>query len=150
MGQRSYILVLEESAHGEFGEGIFLYTHWGGKRLPLLVRTVLALRLNWECPPILTRLLFSRMTAGIDDSDLNFGISHGPFDTDFNVLVIDVEAQSVLMCEEERILLDGVHEATLAKWSFEEYIHADAKDILAAWTSKFPEPAVQTSTVEVG
>lgn len=148
MGLRGYILLLEEAEEGKGVEGVYLYTHWGGRLLPLLVRVVLSKRLGWDCPPYLGRLLFSAMTHGKDETDLNFGIGASPFETDFKALVIDGAARKVMICDDDTLLKEGLEQSVIAEWSFEQFIDTDAEKILGPWNSEFQESVESTSSAE--
>jgi hypothetical protein len=148
MGHRAYLLVLEDLPSTLPVTGVYFYTHWGGKLLPLLVREALSKRIGWDSPPFLAGLFFKTMTAGKAESDLGFGIAAGPFETEFNVMVVDPFTKRVLICDDDTMMEKGVEAAAIGSWSFEEFIDSDNGLILEAWNTRRPDYSGVAERVE--
>lgn len=121
--ERANVLVKDEQ-----DPGVFLYTHSGGPRLPLLVRGALMRRQRWNQAPYLARLIFSGMTWGSSQGDAGFGISSILGDNNYPVIVVDTAKQTVSYISED----DAREKRTDrpgASWSFEEYVQAPARAI---------------------
>src|SRR6267142_6347765 len=91
MGDRANVFVKEDTS----GEGVFLYTHWGGRDLPKLVQEVLSLRERWSDPSYLARMIFSRMIKGEERGTTGYGISQKVGDGEDRVIKVDTVKQEV-------------------------------------------------------
>jgi len=88
----------------EHDQDIFLYTHWEGHTLPILVGRVLARRTRWRDAHYLARMVFSEMIAVDLRGDGNFGISTIHRGADYPLLTLHVDRQEVeAECRTERV-----------------------------------------------
>jgi len=109
MGDRGNIVIRERN-----GGEIYLYTHWGGSSLPLVLRSALdRSRDRWDDESYLARIIFSEMIAGDVHGTTGYGISTYRVDENHPDIVVDIAAQRVRM---------GV----LSR-SFDEYVRMDAQ-----------------------
>lgn len=108
MGDRGQIVVRENA-----GKPVYLYAHNKGWCLRDILKAALAKRARWDDAPYLTRIIFSEMVKGHEDSYTGFGISASAF-RDASAINIDVGAQTV----------DGV--------SFETFIAPDLFSLLGS------------------
>jgi hypothetical protein len=135
MGDRANIVVLQpkgdkvaQATNALFAkdrERIYLYSHWGGSDLPLVLQSVLARKARWSDHAYLTRMIFSAMINGDNEGETGYGISTDRPDNEHDYLVVDCDTQSVSRVEE-----DGGK--VVRKWSFEKFI---ALDIAQAFKS---------------
>lgn len=56
------------------GDGVYLYTHWGGARLPETVRQALARADSLSDDQYLARVVFCTMIKGHEDEQAGFGL----------------------------------------------------------------------------
>lgn len=66
MGDRGNIYVADA--------GVYLYTHWDGSNLPIVVKRTLQREERWDDPPYLARILFQEL-IGDDKEATGYGIS---------------------------------------------------------------------------
>lgn len=92
MGDRANIQVVE----GRCTPSIFLYTHWSGSDLPIILRNALKRgKDRWEDPPYLTRIIFSEMSQKDVMGELGYGISMQICDGEDKILIVDCEQKTV-------------------------------------------------------
>ena len=108
MGDRGLVNVAE----GQDDVGVFLYTHWKGTKLPLVVKNVLKKQTRWDDQPYLARMIFCRMLrndgtseGNIDDST-GYGISNRYISPEHPIIRIDTEKQMVYFVSHF-----GIHDA---------------------------------------
>lgn len=77
MGDRRNVIVKGSPTD----QGVYLYTHWRGPDLARIVRDTLRLRLRWNDPPYLARMIFSEMTRNTAFVETGFGLSTKRFGT---------------------------------------------------------------------
>lgn len=74
MGDRGNVVIIDHE-----GDGVSLYSHWGGSALVETVRTALDRQQRWDDPAYLARIVFCEMlrTGGEPPlgGELGFGIS---------------------------------------------------------------------------
>ena len=99
MGDRGEICIKHDD-----GE-VWLYSHWGGYRLPWTVKRALAKKDRWDDDPL--------------QDTTSFGISTSSCEHEYPVVVVDIPRQCVVI---------GSHE-----WSFLGYSNADDSDINIAY-----------------
>ena len=128
MGDRANIVVLQPKgekvkqvtdallANGR--ERIYLYSHWGGSKLPHVLQNVLSRRARWDDDAYLTRMIFCAMVKGDEESETGYGISTSPPDNEHDYLVVDCDTQTVSRVKEK----DG---KVVKKWDFEKFIMLD-------------------------
>ena len=100
-------------------DGVYLYSHWGGKKLSLTLKKALERRERWNDSPYLTRMIFCEMLQTGDNSlngETGFGISNALGENSYPVIVVDPDNQKVWIGE--------------TSWSFKEYINTSDEDIL--------------------
>jgi hypothetical protein len=69
---------------------IYLYTHWEGEALPhMLADALTSAPDRWTDAPYLTRIIFSVMTRGAQDSPRGFAISPDEQDNEVDYLVVN-------------------------------------------------------------
>ena len=106
MGDRANVVVQEED-----GGKIFLYTHWGGYRLPEVLQSALKRGRNrWNDDAYLTRIIFCEMVKGSEMEETGYGISTYECDNEHEHLVVDIKTQQVI-CGEKN-------------WGFQEFVDA--------------------------
>jgi hypothetical protein len=108
MGDRGNI-VIEDS-----GERVYLYTHWKGSDIGLIVSKALARRQRWDDPPYLACIIFDELTDGQKSGETGYGISSRLGDNEHPVLVVDCAKQLVRFEDDEG-------KPTGGKSSFEEW-----------------------------
>lgn len=115
MGDRANILVKES----EKDSGVFLYTHWKGSTLPIVLKRALSKKWRWYDSPYLTRVIFDEMADGSHGEELGFGISSFCQDGRDRILELNCEEQTVSYKE--------------TIWSFQEYVDMSSDDISKIW-----------------
>lgn len=96
MGDRGNIYVKQ---NGGKDAGIYLYGHWSGYQIPVLLRDALKRgEERWGDEQYLTRVIFDGL-RGDDDGLTGFGISTYPCDNERKLLVVDAESQTVSVAE---------------------------------------------------
>ncbi len=106
MGDRANILVKIDNRDS----GVYLYSHWGGTELPVILQEALAKRWRWQDAPYLTRIIFCEMVRGEEFGETGFGISTKCCDGDDRLLEVNCQTQLVIR------QTDG------KSWTFEEFI----------------------------
>lgn len=114
MGNRANVHFIDS----ENSDGIFLYTHWDGDELPLIVKKTLARKLRWDDPSYLCRMIFCAMVSDDVDGETGYGISTYEVDSNHPDIVVDCMELQVRIAEH--------------KWSFEDYIELSDDDISGA------------------
>ena len=79
---------------------VYLYSHWGGSTLPIVLRDVLKRGARLDDPSYLARIIFCAMVAGHETGDTGFGISSELGDNGYPLLVVDCERQEVYTADE--------------------------------------------------
>lgn len=121
MGNRANINVVD----GNKCASVWLYTHWNGDQLPMLLATALLRHKHWDEGPYLTRIIFETMLVVTNSlgTESGFGISAECGDGSDRVLLVSVESQLVI--------ING--DAVSRSWTFEEYIALSAGDLARLW-----------------
>jgi len=92
MGDRANILVKEDDKMS----GIFLYTHWGGYKLPEVLKAALIRGEDrWDDAPYLTRIIFCEMVRGKELETTGYGISTMESDWNNPLITVNVLEQTV-------------------------------------------------------
>ena len=104
MGDRANVNVKAS----EDDKGVFLYTHWSGTELPVILKRALAKRWRWGDDQYLARIIFDEMIGDRQGNETGYGISSYCGDGNSRVLVVDTKSQSVSFDDKS--------------WTFEEYI----------------------------
>jgi len=104
MGDRANVYVTYQDEE----PGVYLYTHWRGSELPILVQNALKKKWRWDDPQYLTRIIFDSISEGYHDTETGFGISAFPGDGEDRVVNVFVKDQIISIRDEV--------------WTFKEYI----------------------------
>lgn len=116
------------------GEGVYLYTHWGGYDLPHDVQTALAKKWRWDDGPYLARIIFDQMTVNDHGKETGFGIWTSICDNEHPIVVVNPETQTVQFVPAR---WDQPPQwATGPSWSFKDYIALSEKTLSAAYTGR--------------
>lgn len=100
MGDRGNVNVRESP----YDKGVFLYSHWGGSDLLLLVKRALVRGADrWQDTPYLTRIIFCEMLKGRHyndaedalDGTTGFGISTEECDPEHPTILLDISRQTI-------------------------------------------------------
>lgn len=95
------------------GPPVYLYTHWGGYTLPLVVQRALAKGWRWDDDAYLARIIFDEMTHGEHGLETGFGISTYIPDNEHDIIEIYTEpVPKVVIGSQE--------------WTFDEYINDES------------------------
>lgn len=97
---------------------IYLYTHWSGTELPLILQRALAKRWRWDDDAYLTRIIFCEMVGDDVGTEAGYGISTRMCDNEHPLLFVDVDAKRV------HVGSGGTAYTMIDRrsWTFEEYI----------------------------
>ena len=91
MGDRGNIVIKQED-----GNQIYLYTHWGGYSLPVVLQNALKRgKHRWDNEPYLARIIFCEMVKGYEMDLTGFGISTYECDNEHPHLIVDCATQTV-------------------------------------------------------
>ena len=120
MGDRGNIFVRESADEGET-RGVYLYSHWGGEELPLVLKRALSRKQRWDDGPYLTRIIFDEMTAGQHGTETGFGISATLGDNEYPIITVTPGAGVSWV-------KDGLFAVT-----FERFIEISDDELLAAY-----------------
>lgn len=129
MGDRGNVVFPSEAGN------VFLYTHWGGTKLPHVVKRALAQNTRWDDPSYLTRIVFQCMleaggASGPEDPYrwLSFGIGPELTDNEWPLLVLDCESKEARFCSVGEPIGP-------AHWtsSFEDYAKSCDAALTQAW-----------------
>lgn len=118
MGDRGNI----KFTFGEEHASIYLYAHWHGYRLPMMLRDALDLgRGRWGDEPYLTRICVSRIVGAAEDhqSDTGWGLS--PYETDNEYPITECNVV------DSTVTING------KTWSFAEFCAMSDEQIRAAY-----------------
>ena len=93
---------------------VFLYTHWDGSGLPIILKNALLKKERWDDGQYLARIIFQEM-IGSDESTTGYGISSVIGDGDNRILIVNIETQTVSVKDKQ--------------WPFTEYINMDISTV---------------------
>jgi hypothetical protein len=115
MGDRANIKVTEE-----YGEPIYLYTHWRGYVLPMTLRDALQRGQDrWRDTPYLARIIFSEMIRERLMETTGYGISTREQDNEVGRPIIEVNTRTLT------VTIGG------RSWAFEEYVGLSDQELEA-------------------
>ena len=97
------------------GKGVYLYTHWGGRKLPEIVQTALKKKWRWSDPHYLSRIIFCEMVKDDLMNETGFGISSELTDYNKDTIKVLTDIQEVHIGKKE--------------WTFEEYVEDNLENI---------------------
>jgi hypothetical protein len=124
MGDRANVYVKNDS-----DKGVYLYTHWGGYELPLVVKQALAKRWRWNDESYLTRIIFDAMTEGRQGNETGFGIATYRPDNEHLIIALDCSESKIAFCQpDSEAAVQGEH-----TWTFEEFVALSDEEIGKAW-----------------
>jgi hypothetical protein len=95
MGDRANVCIKSHDGH------VFLYTHWHGHELAEIVHAALAKRWRWGDSGYLRRIVFCAMIKGHEDGETGYGIGASLGDNEHPIIVLDDQALTVGLAEEE-------------------------------------------------
>jgi hypothetical protein len=95
MGDRANIAIQQ---HDE--SFVYLYGHWSGSEMPLVLQRALQKHWRWDDPAYLTRVIFCELVKGDEGGGTGFGISTGICDNEYPILAVYPENQTVALCKE--------------------------------------------------
>jgi hypothetical protein len=115
MGDRGNVKVVQYD-----GNGVYLYTHWGGSVLPFIVRDALAKRWRWDDPAYLARIIFCEMVKGQENEETGYGISNQPCDWNHPVIQVNPHDKTIQLVSVP--WKEGDKEKVSTKLSFEQWV----------------------------
>jgi hypothetical protein len=125
MGDRANVYIIDRGTLEEPEAGVWLYTHWGGGSLPVVLQRALAHRDSWDDPSYLARIIFCEMVQGRDILSGGFGISSSFGDNERPILIVDCDSERVGIAT-PRWEADESYIPTCVKaWDFEEFCSLD-------------------------
>ena len=136
MGDRSHVFVADDRSRDDALLGVYLYSHFGGDDLPIVVQTALARRQRWADPPYLARILFCAMVRGVEDDEAGFGISATLGDNEHLIIVVDCNSRRVTFCRPVPFESYGVLEGAVCSWTFDEFVNLPGEVIANAWATE--------------
>lgn len=119
MGDRANICVVDTYDDSK----VYLYTHWDGTVLPVVLQKALAKQKRWEDPPYLTRIIFCTMVKGDEDGVIGFGISSELGDGGDRIIYVYVDRSP----ERSKVVIGDL------TWSFKEYIDTENSILEYIW-----------------
>jgi hypothetical protein len=131
MGDRGNIVIVQHAGLDGAASGeLYLYAHWGGSVIPRIVQCAL-LRApdRWDDEPYLARIIFSELTMGSERDNLSFGISTYLTDNEHDLVVVDVEKQTIAIQPPDK--------PPVATFSFDDFAK---RDLVAAHLIDEPMP----------
>lgn len=90
MGNRANVHIKETDGDN----GVYLYTHWDGYKLPQTLQSALQKKWRWDDCPYLTRIIFDEMTKGKNGNETGFGISS--CSSEDKTLTVNVKKQIII------------------------------------------------------
>jgi hypothetical protein len=132
MGDRANIFIADDDYESGPPIGVYLYAHWGGEALALLVKSVLKRRQRWDDPAYLARMVFCAMVRGDEAGEDGYGISARLGDNEHAIVAVDCRAQRVWLCHPNVLVSDGIGPAARASWTFDDYVGLHDDEILEA------------------
>jgi len=94
MGNRAQVRIVDT--------GVYLYTHWDGKRIKEIVKSAMQRKERWDDPGYLARIIFSEMIKNDVEGNTGYGIgTEEHFDLDYGVIIINCQQQLINCLEFE-------------------------------------------------
>lgn len=131
MGDRANVYIKQSADHG-----VYLYTHWGGTELPVLVQTSLRrAESRWGDDAYLARAIFSDMIQGHERDLTGFGISAFICDNEHPIIIVDSDQKMVGFAPEPEQdnpsirMQGGGQPEMLRSWSFEDFTRLKPAEI---------------------
>lgn len=121
MGDRGNVKVLMHSGLPEREgreDAVYLYAHWAGTELPILLQRALARRERWQDESYLARIIFCEMVKGEEDGETGYGIASYQPDNEHPILVVDCEKQQVRIEDAQY----GRWGGEKREWSFDDFV----------------------------
>jgi len=141
MGDRGNIFFVDR-LEAEGLEGIYMYTHWSGSMLPLIVRDALERgRERWGDPQYLARIVFCELIKDAILEETGYGLGTRLVDNEHIVIRIDDLSSRVSFHEPGKERLPD--DPGLVSWSYEEYLATRTAEAERAFLG---EPAIEPDT----
>jgi hypothetical protein len=104
MGDRANVKIVEGKSK------VFLYTHWRGTNLPLILQEALQRGERWDDGPYLARIIFCKMVEGAEKDTTGYGISSTVGDGDHRIATVNIDKQTVSLNNSKRAIKEFVAE----------------------------------------
>lgn len=143
MGERGNIVFIQRPREGAEERRIYLYTHWRGHLIHEILREAMNWKEHWPAgfgkltgtvrescrwydEAYFARVVFCRLVAGDENGVLSFGISVDRTLPDYDELHVDCAKKEVCQVrldpvEGKESLFEGIREAVVATWTFDEF-----------------------------
>jgi hypothetical protein len=112
MGDRAQVHIKDE--------GVYLYTHCTGHRLPTMVQKALQKRWRWDDPEYLARIIFDVMIGDEQGNECGYGISTEKHGDVWRVVEVDCDHRTVIVVDHGEVQYKGM---------FDEFITDDLSDL---------------------
>ena len=96
MGNRANINVRDNKQD----HGVYLYTHWDGSQLPILLQETLNKKERWDDTSYLTRMIFSTMIKYDINGTTGYGISTYLTDNENPLIYVYIDKQTITINDE--------------------------------------------------
>lgn len=129
MGDRANVYIADQFTPAS---GVYLYVHWEGAELPLLVQTALRRKIRWDDAQYLARIIFDELVKPPRGRETGVGLSASLCDNDRPSIIR-------LDCQQQRISFvprGDEHEPTTEGWTFEEYTGLRDREITSHWEDR--------------
>jgi hypothetical protein len=124
MGDRANVYV--KDYHPE--KGVYLYTHWGGHDLPVIVQDALIRGTDrWSDESYLTRIIFSEMIKDHVLDGIGFGISATITDNEHKIIVVNPKEKTIGFAKPPESINSEPEE--IITWSMDEYILMEKEEL---------------------
>jgi hypothetical protein len=135
MGDRANVAIIQhpylpyaKTTDDTIPRAIWVYLHWGGYNLPSTLRDAIeAARPRWDDESYGTHILIDQLTKGERDEETGCGISLTIGDNEYDVLVVDLDAQVVRVVPQGPASAGALAESDRT-FTFTEYLALDFTD----------------------
>lgn len=129
MGDRANIFFVDTNeSEGGTLRGIYLYTHWSGSVLPLILQSALRRgKGRWGDSQYLARIIFSEMIQEDVLTETGYGISTYIGDNEHSVIRVH-DPDGIVSFHEPGREVEADDEG-LARYSYADYVDADADEL---------------------
>ena len=97
MGDRAQVLIKDT--------GVYLYTHWGGSKLPEVVTNAIRRLERWNDPEYLARIIFCEMIKDDVGGETGYGIGTAQHGDIWRVVEVDCEAGVVRVIDNDAVIM---------------------------------------------
>lgn len=143
MGNRANVVFRTWPASSDAG-AVYLYTHWGGDRLPLIVQAALAEGKRWSAPPFLAQIVLAKMLDEFARPPQNNGVYQmlsrsraveesvgiAPYLVDNEHPLIEID------CRDQVVRFETESGNILKEFTFEEFATEPEEALLEAWQDR--------------